>query len=145
LGPLTTEWMNLDVFCKLRPILKDFLVYQMVRRHVARMPKSAKKKRPCDGYRLPGFHPSVSVRGLFGDPRARVIALPDAQKTTCGDCGRTQSGWYDRKLRRVRDLPCGGTRIYLELAIRRVDCRSCQGVKQERLDWLARPIMRSRC
>jgi len=37
----------------------------------------------------------------------------------------------------VRDLPCGGTRIYLELDIRRVDCRSCQGVKQERLDWLA--------
>ena len=25
----------------------------------------------------------------------------------------------------------------LEIAIRRIDCRSCQGVKQERLDWLA--------
>jgi transposase len=28
-------------------------------------------------------------------------------------------------------------RIYLEIDIRRIDCRSCQGVKQERLDWLA--------
>jgi transposase len=28
-------------------------------------------------------------------------------------------------------------RIYLELAIRRIDCRNCQGVKQEKLDWLA--------
>ena len=28
-------------------------------------------------------------------------------------------------------------RIYLELDIRRIDCRSCQGVKQEKLDWLA--------
>ena len=46
-------------------------------------------------------------------------------------------GWYDRKLRRVRDLPCGDPRIYLELEIRRVDCRRCGKVKQERLDWLA--------
>ena len=28
-------------------------------------------------------------------------------------------------------------RIYLELDIRRIDCGSCQGVKQEKLDWLA--------
>jgi transposase len=28
-------------------------------------------------------------------------------------------------------------RIYLEIDIRRLGCRSCQGVKQERLDWLA--------
>jgi len=28
-------------------------------------------------------------------------------------------------------------RIYLEIDIRRIDCRSCQGVKQEKLDWLA--------
>ena len=46
-------------------------------------------------------------------------------------------GWYDRKPRQVRDLPCGGTRIYLELDLRRVDCRSCEGVKQEKLEWLA--------
>jgi hypothetical protein len=26
-------------------------------------------------------------------------------------------GWYDRKLRRVRDLSCGDTRIYLELEV----------------------------
>jgi len=24
-------------------------------------------------------------------------------------------GWYDRKVRRVRDLSCGDTRIFLEL------------------------------
>jgi transposase len=37
----------------------------------------------------------------------------------------------------VRDLDCGGRRIYLELPVRRVDCRQCQAVKRERLDWLA--------
>ena len=44
---------------------------------------------------------------------------------------------YDRKIRRVRDLPCGDTRIYLDLEIRRVDCRRCDKVKQEKLAWLA--------
>ena len=46
-------------------------------------------------------------------------------------------GWYDRKLRRVRDLSCGDTRIFLELEVRRIDCRHCGKVKRERLDFLA--------
>jgi transposase len=43
-------------------------------------------------------------------------------------------GWYDRKERQVRDLPCGGNRIYLQMEVRRVDCRRCGTVKRERLD-----------
>jgi transposase len=46
-------------------------------------------------------------------------------------------GWYDRKLRRVRDLSCGDTRIFLELEVRRIDCRRCGKVKRERLEFLA--------
>src|SRR6201997_5408648 len=46
-------------------------------------------------------------------------------------------GWYDRKVRQVRDLSCGDTRIYLELEVRRLDCRSCGKVKREQLDFLA--------
>jgi transposase len=45
--------------------------------------------------------------------------------------------WYDRKRRRVRDLSCGDRRIFLDLEVRRVYCRSCGKVKQEKLDWLA--------
>jgi transposase len=37
----------------------------------------------------------------------------------------------------VRDLSCGEHRIYLELLVRRVDCRSCGKVKREKLAWLA--------
>ena len=48
-----------------------------------------------------------------------------------------QRGWYDRKTRRVRDLSCGDTRVYLDVEVRRVECRGCGKVKQERLDWLA--------
>jgi hypothetical protein len=32
-------------------------------------------------------------------------------------------GWYDRKVRRVRDLSCGDTRIFLELELRRIAFR----------------------
>jgi transposase len=52
------------------------------------------------------------------------------KKTACGCCGRVQMGWYDRKIRQVRDLFCGDTRILLELEVRRIDCRSCGKVKQ---------------
>src|ERR1700693_1449296 len=46
-------------------------------------------------------------------------------------------GWYDRKVRRVRDLSCGDTRIFLEVEVRRVECHRCGKVKRERLDFLA--------
>ena len=37
----------------------------------------------------------------------------------------------------MRDLPCGDAQIYLEVEIRRVKCRVCGKVKQEKLDWIA--------
>lgn len=37
----------------------------------------------------------------------------------------------------MRDLSCGDTRVWLELEVRRVDCRGCGKVKSERLDFLA--------
>ena len=45
--------------------------------------------------------------------------------------------FYDHKARQVRDLCCGDTRVYLEVEIRRVACRSCGLVKQEKLAWIA--------
>ena len=47
------------------------------------------------------------------------------------------SGWYDRRVRKVRDLSCGDRRIYLEIEVRRVPCRSCGSVKREQLEFLA--------
>jgi transposase len=67
----------------------------------------------------------------------RDFAHAAIKKTACGVCGNVQRGWYDRRQRLVRDLPCGDARIYLEIDRRRIDCRQCAGVKQERLDWLA--------
>lgn len=46
-------------------------------------------------------------------------------------------GWYDRRVRKVRNLSCGDARIFLEIEVRRVQCRNCGKVKRERLDFLA--------
>ena len=46
-------------------------------------------------------------------------------------------GWYDRKVRLVRDKSCGDARVYLDTEVRRVDCQRCGAVKQERLPFLA--------
>jgi transposase len=40
-------------------------------------------------------------------------------------------------VRRVRDLSCDDTRVYLEFEVRRLLCRSCGKVKRERLEFLA--------
>jgi hypothetical protein len=37
-------------------------------------------KRLIDGYRFPGFTPDQNVKGIFGDPNARVITLHRTQK-----------------------------------------------------------------
>ena len=50
---------------------------------------------------------------------------------------RWHRSFYDQKRCLVRDLSCGEHRIYLELLVRRVDCRSCGKVKREKLAWLA--------
>src|SRR5471032_687915 len=60
-----------------------------------------------------------------------------AKKTACGVCGQEHRTFYDRKRRPVRDLSCGDTRVYLDVEFRRVACRSCGLVKQEKLPWLA--------
>lgn len=52
-------------------------------------------------------------------------------------CGQRQRTFYDRTTRRVRDLACGDTRVYLDVEVRRVFCRKCNAVKRERLAWLA--------
>jgi transposase len=55
----------------------------------------------------------------------------------CGCCGRVQSGWYDRKRARARDLSCGDARVYVEFEVRRIECRDCGKVKRERLEFLS--------
>ena len=51
--------------------------------------------------------------------------LRGAEKTACGVCGRGHPSYYDKRLRRIRDLSCGDKRVYLEVELRRVAFRTC--------------------
>ena len=44
------------------------------------MPTSSKTKRLLDAYQFAGFRPQAKVRGIFGDPKARVITLSRRSK-----------------------------------------------------------------
>jgi transposase len=41
-------------------------------------------------------------------------------------------------------LSCADHRIYLDLEVRRVDCRQCGAVKRERLDFLVENAMHTK-
>ncbi|HEY4910121.1 MAG TPA: helix-turn-helix domain-containing protein, partial [Methylomirabilota bacterium] len=81
--------------------------------------------------------PADGGRRLRRSGPAYYQACPALKKTACGVCGWVHRGVYDRTVRRVRDLPCGGMRIFVEFELRRVACRRCGAVKRERLDFLA--------
>jgi len=40
----------------------------------------SKGKCLLDAYRFPGFRPRATIKGIFGDPKARVIRLERRQK-----------------------------------------------------------------
>lgn len=68
--------------------------------------------------------------------RTDYPAPTQGKKTVCGACGKVSSAFYDRKTRLVRDKPCGDLRVYLEVEVRRVDCKDCGAVKGESLSWI---------
>lgn len=39
------------------------------------MPKTPKLRRLSDAYRFAGFRPLAMVKGIFGDPQARLVSL----------------------------------------------------------------------
>jgi hypothetical protein len=47
------------------------------------MATSHKRKRLLDAYRFPGFRLLEKTRGVFGDPKARVVTLVSRSKKEC--------------------------------------------------------------
>lgn len=56
------------------------------------MPSKPKKKRLLDAYRFPEFRPLDDVKGVFGDPMARVITLVRRSKKLAAEFGREYLG-----------------------------------------------------
>jgi len=90
--------------------------------------------RVCVPWLPAGGDGARDLRRPEGAHRQTEAAL---KKTRCADCGALHRGWYDRTVRRVRDLSCGDTRVYLELEVRRTLCRASGKVRRERLEFLA--------
>ncbi|MEK6775587.1 MAG: hypothetical protein AABY87_01745 [bacterium] len=40
----------------------------------------SKRRSLLDAYRFPGFRPRATIKGIFGDPKARVMRLERRQK-----------------------------------------------------------------
>lgn len=63
---------------------------------------------------------------------------PAWKRPRCGECKRRAPG-YDRKHkpRRWRALSWGTVKVFLEYAVRRVECPRCEGVRVEQVPWAA--------
>ena len=59
------------------------------------MPTPPRPRRLWDAYRFPGFQPSPTVTGIFGDPHARVITLTRRSKNALWNL-RPRSAMVDR-------------------------------------------------
>ena len=80
---------------------------------------------------------SLIVESVEFLPEGIVACVrPSWHKPRCGGCGSRAPG-YDakREPRRWRSLSLGAHRVYLQYAMRRVDCRRCGGVRTERVPW----------
>lgn len=78
-----------------------------------------------------------TARDGWRSPRPARHPGPAKKTAVCSGCGTRHRTFYDRTTRRVRDTDAAGWRLYLSFEQRRVACSRCQGVKVERLDWLA--------
>jgi transposase len=78
------------------------------------------------------------ILALRGTTVASVTFAPEGIVVACGpaDGGRSvRCGWkgrgiYDRRVRRWRHLDLGGTKLWLEADVRRLECRRCDRVRR---------------
>jgi len=76
------------------------------------MPTGKKHQHLSDSYRVPGFIPSTTVKGIFGDSCARIVTLTRRSKkrhvaraVACKAVGTTVSG-DGREICRVATRVC---------------------------------------
>src|SRR5262249_60041531 len=91
----------------------------------------------CDGYgtrmHSVDFGCNPRCEEFSAIRRLGLLAWYGVQKNGLRELHESTRGWYDRRTRWVRDLPCGDTRVYLEFEVRRILCRNCRKVKREQL------------
>ncbi|MGI8595445.1 MAG: ISL3 family transposase [Solirubrobacteraceae bacterium] len=82
--------------------------------------------------------PGASVTGVSFERQGVVVRVRlRRRRKVCGRCGQLVRATHETGVRRWRHLDLGGTRCFIECALRRVRCPDC-GVKVEAVGW-ARP------
>jgi hypothetical protein len=113
--------------------LKPALVMATFAHGYCTQTQASARRISVSGIRTPRRH-SWHIRRSAGSGHT---ARPPLKKTVCKECGQEHTSWYDRTVRRARDLSSADTRIYLEFEVRRIRC-PCNGkVRREHLDFLA--------
>src|SRR5437763_21718 len=80
----------------------------------------------------------ATVASVSFAPEGIVVGLRPRRRRPVCPCGWKGRGTYDRRLRRWRHLDLGGTKLWLEADVRRLECRRCKRVRTEEVAW-ARP------
>jgi transposase len=92
---------------------------------------------------------TTAFNKMLAIPGARVVSVTFAavgvivelrrrrRRPVC-PCGWKGRAVYDRTVRRWRHLDLGGSKLWLQGEIRRLECRRCQRVRTEAVEW-ARP------
>ena len=86
----------------------------------------------------PDFGRRLKYRGYLETRELGLSILRGLKKNgNAAAAALVHRSYYDKSVRRIRDLSCGDARIYLEVEVRRVRCKRCGKVKREKLPWLA--------
>src|SRR5713101_1661383 len=119
MGLLEIVWMNFQLLAVESPLAQGLAEFSEVRKLGMNW-----RWEERGGWWMctasPHFVRGRQYEGCSGIPRSASYDLSGGEKTLCGACGRPSRRIYDRKLRQVRDLSAGDTRIYLEIERRRV-------------------------
>ena len=80
----------------------------------------------------------ATVAGVSFTPAGIVVDLRLRRRKLVCPCGWTTWACHARSTRRWRHLDLGGSRLWLQGEVRRLNCRRCRRVRTEQVPW-ARP------
>ncbi len=80
----------------------------------------------------------ATVAGVSFTPAGIVVDLRLRRRKLVCPCGWTTWACHARSTRRWRHLDLGGSRLWLQAEVRRLNCRRCRRVRTEQVPW-ARP------
>lgn len=65
-------------------------------------------RRLSELFSFPDFVAAAALKGVFGDPGARIVSLRRRKKRPCANCGHRCRSRYDQRVCRTRDLRVAG-------------------------------------